>query len=188
MQTDLERNRDLKTGYDNTGGQTGLSPEEAASLDIPVPFHPEESAAAPATMPIDPVAAVETFAIRVATNLDSDYGDWMREANVAWIELDDVIGGSSAAVDRKMQLMQEIIQFNPNGRPIETCRAALVLARDIRRELGISGDLDLHRFGIGWTEPETAEIELEEASPYPNHHMPTNRTYPHRKEPRNANS
>lgn len=175
----MSPNRDIKTGFDNTGGQIGLSREEVASLDIPVPFHPEHLANAPEGMPREPVGAVEAFAKRIASTLDSDYGDWMREANLAWHELNEVLTPRSPRVASKLERLHYIIQYMPNWRPMETCRAALIIAREIRRELGVGGDLDLHRFGIGWTEPETAEVELEEASPYPNHHLPTDRTYPH---------
>lgn len=178
----FEINRDIKTGFDNTGGQTGLSADEANSVDIPVPFHPDRIVEPPASMPKGPIAAVETFAARIAGAIDSDYGDWMREANVAWRELQAVLAPTATpSIENKMALMHDFIQYNPNWKPIETCRAALIVARDIHRELGAHADLDLHRYGIGWTEPETAEVELEEASPYPHHlrpHVRTDRTYP----------
>ncbi|MES2963293.1 MAG: hypothetical protein V4760_05340 [Bdellovibrionota bacterium] len=173
----MDTNRDIKTGYDNSGGQTGLSAEEANSPDIPVPLHPETALNSAAAKAVDPVSAIETFARRLATSLDSDYGDWMREANVAWIELADALGSDSPEIEAKLERLHDLIQYRPNWRPIETCRAALILARDLRRTLGVPGDLDLHRYGIGWTEAETSEVELEEASPYPNHRMPTDRTY-----------
>lgn len=170
-------NRDIKTGYDNTGGQTGLSAEELSSREIPVPLHPDSTSAsleAQSREPArpDPVCAVESFVARISASLESDYGDWMREANLAWLDLADVLSRRSARIDEKLERLHDIIQYRPSWIPKETCRAAFILARDIRRELGISGDLDLHRFGIGWTEPETAIVELEEASPYPNHHLP----------------
>lgn len=169
----FEFNRDIKTGYDNSGGQTGLSLDATNSVEIPVPFHPDRMVEAPSTMPKGPIAAVETFAARIAASIDSDYGDWMREANIAWLELNAVLStNATPSIENKMALMHDFIQFNPSWKPIETCRAAMIVARDIHRELGAHADLDLHRFGIGWTEPETAEVELEEASPYPNHLNP----------------
>ncbi|MEK7356354.1 MAG: hypothetical protein AAB250_07885 [Bdellovibrionota bacterium] len=168
----MSPNRDIK-GYDNTEGQTGLSLAEVSSQNIPVPLHPDRVFGAPMALPPDPIQAVEAFAARLVATLDSDYGDWMREANLALIDLSERLANRpSPKIVRRLAQLQDMIQINPSWHPIETCRTAFRVACIIHHELGGSGKLDLHRCGLGWTEPETILAELEIESPYPHHKIP----------------
>ena len=165
--------RDIKTGYDNTGGQVGLSPSEEASIGIPVPLHPDVLRVPLAPSPRDPVGALQTFDRRLARVLQSDYGDWMREANLAWHELYQALAPRSSILERQLQDMHDIIQYRPSWRPLETCREILLYSRQIQSQFGApGGDVDFHRFDIGFTEPETQFAYYEMHSPFPEHHVP----------------
>lgn len=137
-----------------------------------MPLHPDRTFDSPTPTPRDPLGAVEAFARRLVVTLESDYGDWMREANLAWHELCRSLSPMKPRIAHLVGELHEIIQFNPTWHPIETCRHAVTLANQIRRELGVSSPMDLHRLGLGLTEPETPLAEFEIESPFPHHRVP----------------
>ena len=108
------------------------------------------------------LSAIDGFCQKIAATLESDYGDWMREANLAFIELRQTLEPlADASVHERLQDLQDLIQFKSNGWPLSTCRMALMLANDLRSHWAEFRPLELHSYGLSWSEHETPQIAAE---------------------------
>ena len=89
------------------------------------PIHPEQL---PPPMPFaqsndQKVQAVTDYIGRIASISESDYGDWMRRANLYWLTLVEALHGvGKPGVQESLQEMASVIEFNPNFRILETSR------------------------------------------------------------------
>jgi hypothetical protein len=105
------------------------------------------------------LAAIEKFIHGVVSAFNQDYGDWMRETNLYWMNLSDSLMPilTDSRLNDKLQELHEIIQFEPSWHPIETSRAVIEIALDMRRLLGAIDNRDPSDFGLSMTDSDPKE-------------------------------
>lgn len=89
------------------------------------------------------VQAIEEFNGRLLSMSDSEYGDWMRRANMYWWHLvQSLHGEKNPKVRQTLEDLHRVIQFNPDFSILETSRKAIVLTQIIEKLLGVDAALE----------------------------------------------
>ncbi len=183
MSFNSDADRNFKSGLDNSRSP---AVEDDAAIQAPadLPLHPLKAApqpddagverehlhpvdfpAPPSPYETDVVAELEDFAGYIAAMKEEDYGDWMRRANMYWMNLKESLlrGAPDQAeyVERELGRMKETIQFCPTFQILETQRRVIEMALEMRQHLGGEGEFDLHKFQVS-----TAEHTIPNAPPW----------------------
>jgi hypothetical protein len=117
------------------------------------------------------LTALEQFINGVVSAFNEDYGDWMRETNLYWMNLartlqsaernaemsDEKSAAERSVIDARLKELQQIIQYEPSWHPIETSRRVVELALEMRERLGADEHRDASDFGISMTETDPLE-------------------------------
>jgi hypothetical protein len=101
------------------------------------------------------VEAVDEFCRQIVCATEGDYGDWMRRANLYWMELVEALGQQSRDATELLEAMRVMIQYQPDFQLIETRKRIVAMALDLRRELTGPDPWghvpDLHDYGLEYT-------------------------------------
>lgn len=89
------------------------------------------------------IQAIEDFNGRISSISDSEYGDWMRRANMYWWHLvESLHGEEDANIRRTLEEIHRVIQYNPDFSILETSRKVIALSQKIERLLGGEASLE----------------------------------------------
>lgn len=94
------------------------------------------------------IQALEEFAGRLAEIVEQEYGDWMRRANLYFLELATALSRAPDEIRARLFELHMLIQYCPNFKILETSREAIRIAMEMRKGLGAQSDLGPPDFGL----------------------------------------